>query len=792
MDNPNQPQLGPEPSLPLLTPRVWYRRPFVWFIVVLILVLVAAAAAWRFGLFRLPKNSGTPQQAAVQPGYQEQLASLKDVGNYQAVLDKYGIRLTQAQQQYLQQNKFLLVEASSTNLGYGGYDEMLDYYDKMGGNADIYSRTPGDAVLVTPDVVLHAYHKFFDLALKDIERHQLSDALKQFTLALYNNVAAQAQQSGAAQAHYQKILAQLTVARVLLENQAPPKPDYFQTREDEANYQKLDSQDTLQSAKTILAKYSGALPAALSAAVEQELQDIYEAKTVALSPLFGAYNPDIQADYTQYTPRSHYTEDSALRAYFRTMMYFGRNAYYFKTNDGVLDAALVDGLMAVRDSATGVVPSELWQKISSITDFFVGQSDDIGYGQFTPWLSKVAPGAQDKITAADSGTINQLAANIWQLPGPQILSDVIISPQVPDMTKNDLLRQSAGFRIFSQKFTFDAWVLNQLTAGQEQADVKLPSTPSALFIPASFGDAAAAGYAKQFLKQSAGFSDQAVSAFGGKLAGQSAALAQVTPEQWAGSLGSEWLYLLSSLTQPFGSNYPLYMQSPNFPSKQIQTYLGSYTELKHDTLLYAKQSYAEKGGGGGDEQGPPPPVVKGFVEPNLDFWNRLNDFLVLTQKMFNNNGLSQSQMLPRLQNFLQQTQFFAQLAKQELQNQPISDDDYEKLRKIKLSYMAQPLELGVDISDPNQLRSALVADVHTDALTGQVLYEATGQPYVMLALVGDGGSPRLAAGVAFNHYEFTGPLGGNRLTDEDWRSKVYENPSQLPQKNFWYQPLVAK
>ena len=53
-----------------------------------------------------------------------------------------------------------------------------------------------------------------------------------------------------------------------------------------------------------------------------------------------------------------------------------------------------------------------------------------------------------------------------------------------------------------------------------------------------------------------------------------------------------------SLTHDFGASYPLYMQSPNFLDKQIQTSLGSYAELKHDTLLYAKQSYAEEGGGG--------------------------------------------------------------------------------------------------------------------------------------------------------------------------------------------------
>jgi hypothetical protein len=53
------------------------------------------------------------------------------------------------------------------------------------------------------------------------------------------------------------------------------------------------------------------------------------------------------------------------------------------------------------------------------------------------------------------------------------------------------------------------------------------------------------------------------------------------------------------------------MQAKAFLSKQIQAFLGSYTELKHDILLYAKQSYAEMGAGGDDR--PIPPIVKGFV-----------------------------------------------------------------------------------------------------------------------------------------------------------------------------------
>ena len=56
------------------------------------------------------------------------------------------------------------------------------------------------------------------------------------------------------------------------------------------------------------------------------------------------------------------------------------------------------------------------------------------------------------------------------------------------------------------------------------------------------------------------------------------------------------------------------------------------------------------------------------------------------------------------------------------------------------------------------MRAGLIADVHTDALQRQIQYEATGEPYIMLVLLGNEGVVRLAVGVAFNHYEFTGPL----------------------------------
>ncbi len=46
-----------------------------------------------------------------------------------------------------------------------------------------------------------------------------------------------------------------------------------------------------------------------------------------------------------------------------------------------------------------------------------------------------------------------------------------------------------------------------------------------------------------------------------------------------------------------GGAYPPFMQTQAWTRKDLQTSLGSWTELKHDTILYAKQVMAEMGGG---------------------------------------------------------------------------------------------------------------------------------------------------------------------------------------------------
>ena len=233
------------------------------------------------------------------------------------------------------------------------------------------------------------------------------------------------------------------------------------------------------------------------------------------------------------------------------------------------------------------------------------------------------------------------------------------------------------------------------------------------------------------------------------------------------------------------------MRSSVFPDKQIQTFLGSYTELKHDTLLYAKQSYAEQGGPGDNDESPLPPVVKGFIEPNLDFWKKLIALISRTEQSFRTNGVFQNHTaLSRLQDFKQIVAFYEGLADKELQQQPITNDEYEKLRVTQLSFMAAPFH-GTDEPHEDSGQVALIADLHSDAVENKVLYEATGEPYLMIAFVDNESSPRLVVGLVFNHYEFSEGIG-TRLTDEDWKKRVYETTGSLPLKPFFYRALLPK
>jgi hypothetical protein len=748
-----------------------------------------------------------PAPPAVTPSLQDTASNLAQAANYPEVMSFLGVRLSAAQQKFLNDHKFLLIPKGATrfqgqfsfegcHFGYA-WDEMLGLFDAFcGSSSSPLDRRPENCRLVTPDVVLHAFHKYFENSLEYLEEHDLGPLLRRFLQQAQSQALAYRKMSGPELApRYELLAAQFTVPLILLENARWP-----QARTPEGKLPPVEAgakpevAGSLDQALVLLQKFRGQFSPEMDARLAAELRAIYEARAVAVSPLWGSYDPQgqVKCDYTQYLPRSHYAKNSRLRGYFRAMMYLGRSGYPLARPQGLTDAMLVAHLLATPGAQGRPTLLHDWQQIMEITAFYAGQSDDLTYPQWRDFLVRqLGSPACSPAQAVNSQVLTKISRNLGDLQGPRILSEVIIGAGVLHASKEELLKSVKSFRIFGQRFTFDAWILNRLTAGQEKTKVRLPSMPSALCVPAAVGDRTARGFVAPFLsKLRPPFSPEEVAGFSGRLDKVAADLTRVSEPEWFSSLGTAWLKILTTLTASYGQGYPHYMQSPLFPVKQLQTFLGSYTELKHDTLLYGKQSYAEAGNG--EEEQEPPPVPKGLVEPNLSFWQALQRLVDYTSAGFRKYGLFQDELekYGRLSRFQRQVKFYTALARQELQGQPLTPDEYEKLRTQELSFMAQPFDPSL-VLEEKDLRSALIADIHTDAVDGQVLYEATAEPYIMLALVGNDGTVRLTLGVAFNHYELSGPLA-RRYTDGDWQTLVYEQPARLPAKNFWYEGLLSR
>jgi hypothetical protein len=68
-------------------------------------------------------------------------------------------------------------------------------------------------------------------------------------------------------------------------------------------------------------------------------------------------------------------------------------------------------------------------------------------------------------------------------------------------------------------------------------------------------------------------------------------IGNMTEAEWTQNLYYLWLYSLLPLLSDPGEGFPYFMQNEAWVDKQLSTALGSWAELRHDTILYAKQSY---------------------------------------------------------------------------------------------------------------------------------------------------------------------------------------------------------
>jgi len=212
------------------------------------------------------------------------------------------------------------------------------------------------------------------------------------------------------------------------------------------------------------------------------------------------------------------------------------------------------------------------------------------------------------------------------------------------------------------------------------------------------------------------------------------------------------------------------MQTKAWQDKELQTALASWAELRHDTILYAKQSYTPW-------LSIPPPVV-GYVEPVPEFYVRM---LALTR--MTREGLSQLDALSeeersRLERLESVLERLTQIARDELENKELDESDYEFIRNF--GEQVNSVVAGVGAKGK---ATTIIADVHTDINTMQVLEEGIGNvALILVAYKVPDGRIILGAGPVFTYYEFKHPIS-DRLTDEQWREMLEQG--EQPGRPDW-------
>ena len=641
------------------------------------------------------------------------------------------VELTDAQRALLAQNGFVVAAPVP-----GQYREFYQIYE--GGR---YMEMP---MFITTDSVYHVYHLLFDKMLRDLETEHFIVDLKSLTSAMLT-------------ATYQQYQ---TLRGTALEEPARRNVAYFAVAA-----QLLGLPDPVPSEVTDL--------------VSAELALINAASGESVSPIWD--RPDLPPEqklievYGQYTPRGHYTRSEDLKMYFKAMMWYGRLTFRLNDDFETRRALLLTQAVRSATTADGTPAVTLWENIYEPTVFIVGKADDLGYLEYGALSDQVFGTNPDLSKFADETLFAQFKQASESLPPPQVNSMwVWIWQDQEQVTK--------GFRFMGQRFTLDAYVFGQVIWRKVGTLDNPRGLPKALDFFAAMGSDEAYSILK-------GMGEDQYVNYDTQTTKVRTEVAALGIDSWTQNLYWSWLYSFQPLITPKGSAYPPFMQTQAWTRKDLQTALGSWTELKHDTILYAKQVMAEMGGGGEDVAPP-----HGYVEPDPEAYARLLALTQMTYDGLQSRGLLSDLTRGNLENLISELKFLKDISERELAGDPITDDEYWHiqywggiLEQFTLAAADTTGNMDRDLSDQ---KAALVADVATgtyDLNTLVALEEGVGQPtpiYVVLP-----NSPwRVATGAVYSYYEFT-VSSSNRMTDEAWQAQV-EAGTNPPQPD-WTQMFVA-
>lgn len=470
--------------------------------------------------------------------------------------------------------------------------------------------------------------------------------------------------------------------------------------------------------------------------------------------------------YSLFKPRGHYTRNSEMQQYFKAMMWL-QTAPFCLDEREKLNQSVFSGYL--------LTDKELYKSYQSIYEpiaFLVGLPDNLSFMDITDFIH----GKQQINSIEEAFTtenINKIEENLKILAKTRNK----IKPEIEISCVDKI-------NFMPQRYLIDSDII------QKMVDVGSNSErayPRALDLFSTFGVKSAEDILTKTYRD-----QEKWELFTTRLNENKTKFQHFN--DWNKSVYNKWIKSLIEL-QKTDKQYPEFMQTAAWSLKNLNTALASWAELKHDAILYGEQPMAAECGGGG----PPTPIVKGYVEPNLKFWNELAELLILTKNVLAKNGLLTEDLKAKNEQLADYVKFLIQVSKKELANEVLDDNEYFTIEYMGSSieyFTLSVIEPGLYMDEWSQVKGpdksiAVVADIYTrnvpECNKNGILHVATGNVNSIYVVVPIGKELYLTKGATFSYYEFVEPLG-TRLTDEEWQKRLDEG--KIPKEEEWMKDII--
>ena len=649
-----------------------------------------------------PTEVSVPFEKRVFETLVEPYSVNKDLSNIQN-LDIFG-EFSKEQLELLKQNNFVVSPSMQEQLFYV-YEE------------NEYKAIPS---FITTDSVLQVYHIFYDYTLRVLESEKLLNIIQELTENMLNDSIKiyESLENEEVKAAALKNLAYFSVGQLALEKQLP-----------------------------------NGLPEEAKRLAEAELEKINNHEGFDESALYPYYD----LDYSQFTPRGHYTRSEDLTRYFKAMMWYGQAPFplYFEEPDRNIEQTL-QALLITYSIYSEEENFLKWENIYEPTNFFVGSSDDLAIYEYGELLFKIYGDEIDLNELNHPGKLDEFYKEADTLPEPKIKG------------KFTTVRMPVGkqFRFMGQRYVLDADII------QELVEPIVRPVPSGLDVMAVLGSERALEIQlDQEVNQHWDEYESEVLRLKGKFG-------KLNEEEWMKNMYNGWMWTLKGYLDPFTEGYPSFMTNMSWVHKDLNTALGSWSELKHDTILYGKQSGAEMGGEWYED-------VVGYVEPNIEVYEKLLWLTKFSRANLKARGLSVISIDEKMEEFETHLEFLINCSIKQLRNEELTREEYDTiqyfggiLEGLTSSFAGDGMRWH-EITSETDKHMAVIADYHTIAPNplseGGYMEAGVGPAYEIYVVVPIDGKLYLTRGAVFSFHEF---ISDERLTDEKWQEMLKDGTNQ--------------